>query len=45
MVAGHRVQEWPDDVNDAPFDNAAAEETVAPAERIDAILSPSSLHQ
>jgi DNA-binding PadR family transcriptional regulator len=35
------VDSWPDDVNDAPFDAAAAEEAVALAESIAATLSPS----
>lgn len=32
------VEAWPDDVKDAPFDRAAAEETIRLAERIPAIL-------
>ena len=33
------VEKWPDDVSDAPFDTAAAEEGVALAESVDIILS------
>ena len=33
------VEQWPDDVSDAPFDAAAAEEAVALVESIDTILS------
>jgi DNA-binding PadR family transcriptional regulator len=34
------VEEWPDDVRDAPFDTRAAEEGVALAECVDTILAP-----
>ena len=33
------VEQWPEDVTDAPFDAAAAVEGVALAERVDIILS------
>ena len=33
------VEQWPDDVSDAPFDAAAAEEAVALVESVDIILS------
>jgi hypothetical protein len=32
------VEQWPDDVRDAPFDAAAAAETVRRAESITAVL-------
>jgi DNA-binding PadR family transcriptional regulator len=35
------VESWPDDVREAPFDVAAAEESVALVESIDIILGPS----
>jgi hypothetical protein len=36
------VDTWPDDVNNAPFDNAAAEVGVALAESVESILSASA---
>jgi PadR family transcriptional regulator AphA len=38
------VEEWPDDVTSAPFDQAAAEEGVALAETVNTILSPAVAH-
>jgi DNA-binding PadR family transcriptional regulator len=37
--ASATVDSWPDDVNDAPYDTAAAHESLALAESIEAILS------
>lgn len=40
--ASSTVEQWPDDVTNAPFDAAAAEEGVALAESVDIILSRSA---